>query len=403
MVTATDLLSIAGFSDDFCRIFQSKFPAMPSEEGFMATIDNGNLLRAVLEDFVGSTVRPQSLAYTNLALDSIRTEDKIKEPGDRKTVTVGPGIHEHKNGLIFCYETADESQLLHSGTLKYMNRAALVSRQSMDQIRAYLKHVSAERAGDPSLALFVCDNMEWVLRSVPKRPDSTIFSEHWSGLLAECKDFFAPETKAFYAAHGISHMRNYLLWGEPGNGKSGTIKAIASALDRNLYWLNLGTARMDDMSLLSMVNAIESGSIVAIEDVDRLFDNFQANQSASAVSFSMLLNVLDGTVAREGCILFLTCNDRSGLDEAFLRAGRIDRQLEFKNASRAQVKAMFKAFYPTSTRQEVASFVRETSAHFPLSMATVQEYFVRSRGRAVRSNTEAFFRARRKRRRTMHG
>ena len=63
------------------------------------------------------------------------------------------------------------------------------------------------------------------------------------------------------------------------------------------------------------------------------------------ITFSGLLNALDGVYAQEGNLIFMTTNHKENLDPALIRPGRIDRQLEFKHTTRDQLQGMFEHFY----------------------------------------------------------
>jgi chaperone BCS1 len=72
-------------------------------------------------------------------------------------------------------------------------------------------------------------------------------------------------------------------------------------------------------------------SIVLLEDIDAAFpsredqgDNSQQRQHSSDVTFSGLLNVLDGVAASEERLIFMTTNHIDRLDPALIRPGRVD-------------------------------------------------------------------------------
>lgn len=68
-----------------------------------------------------------------------------------------------------------------------------------------------------------------------------------------------------------------------------------------------------------------------------------------SVTFSGLLNALDGVRSQEGRILMMTTNHREKLDPALLRPGRADVHVELNNASEKQMKGLFRKFFPDST------------------------------------------------------
>ena len=67
------------------------------------------------------------------------------------------------------------------------------------------------------------------------------------------------------------------------------------------------------------------------------------------LTFSGILNALDGITAAEGRLLYMTTNHKENLDPALIRPGRIDRQLEFKHTTRDQLQGMFEHFYSDFT------------------------------------------------------
>ena len=97
---------------------------------------------------------------------------------------------------------------------------------------------------------------------------------------------------------------------------------------------------MDDDGLNRALNESPGSSIILLEDIDALFverhsvdRNSGGHHRGGRVSFSGLLNALDGVRSQEGRISFMTTNHREKLDPALLRPGRADVHIEFTNAS----------------------------------------------------------------------
>jgi ATP-dependent 26S proteasome regulatory subunit len=68
---------------------------------------------------------------------------------------------------------------------------------------------------------------------------------------------------------------------------------------------------------------------------------------AYTVTFSGLLNCLDGVASTEERIVFMTTNHIDRLDPALIRPGRVDVKELIGEADEGQVYSMFKRFYPT--------------------------------------------------------
>lgn len=76
------------------------------------------------------------------------------------------------------------------------------------------------------------------------------------------------------------------------------------------------------------------------------------NRYKSSVTFSGLLNALDGVASSEERIIFMTTNHFSQLDPALIRPGRVDLQEFLDDAVGEQAKRLYVKFYGPSTADE---------------------------------------------------
>ena len=91
--------------------------------------------------------------------------------------------------------------------------------------------------------------------------------------------------------------------------------------------LNLGEAGLTDDRLAHALSNLPPRSLALLEDVDAAFvqrDATDHSQSRSYVTFSGLLNALDGVSAGEERVTFMTTNHLTRLDPALIRPGRAD-------------------------------------------------------------------------------
>jgi chaperone BCS1 len=105
----------------------------------------------------------------------------------------------------------------------------------------------------------------------------------------------------------------------------------------NICYLNLGAGNLNDDGLNRLLNSTPARSIILLEDIDGIFRERDAvggqEHHRQAVSFSGLLNALDGVRSQEGRILFMTTNHRDRLDPALMRPGRADYHVKLNHGS----------------------------------------------------------------------
>ena len=183
------------------------------------------------------------------------------------------------------------------------------------------------------------------LSKLPKRDNDTL---HLPGrlLLEMIKDlegFLLEKDK--YLKYGIPYKRNYLLEGLPGTGKTSLIFILASHFDMNIAIINFSLS-IDDATFMKSVSKLPEDSILVLEDIDALFVERKAGDAnKSMVSFSGILNTLDGLARRDKQVTFLTTNYVSKLDSALIRPGRIDKIVTFKHSTMGQVKSFMINFF----------------------------------------------------------
>ena len=124
---------------------------------------------------------------------------------------------------------------------------------------------------------------------------------------------------------------------------------MAGELDFGIALVNLSERGVTDDKLGALFTSLPPRTLLLLEDADAAFSNQRQTQSdgysGSTVTFSGLLNALDGVAAGEERIVFLTTNHIERLDPALIRPGRVDMTIRIGGATRYQAGEMWNRFY----------------------------------------------------------
>ncbi|CAE6430751.1 unnamed protein product [Rhizoctonia solani] len=198
--------------------------------------------------------------------------------------------------------------------------------------------------------VYIARGIEWTQFGRPRRK-----RELGSVILADgVADNIVRDIKSFmnrgkwYTERGIPYRRGYLLHGPPGSGKSSFIQALAGSLGYNICVLNISERGLTDDRLNYLLAHVPERSFVLLEDIDAAFNKrVQTSDDGyqSGVTFSGLLNALDGVASGEERIVFMTTNHLSRLDPALVRPGRVDLIQLLDDAQPDQAAQLFARFY----------------------------------------------------------
>ena len=190
---------------------------------------------------------------------------------------------------------------------------------------------------------------------------------------------FFMENEAWYRERGLPYTLGFLFHGEPGCGKTSTIKAIANMTKRHIVSVPLKNISTTE-DLMEVFHGVKINQrkipvrsrLFVLEDIDcadlketvsRRDKKDKGEEEKTAVrgkdgngakteeppknrlTLASLLEVFDGVMEMPGRMMVITTNHPEELDKALIRPGRIDLNLEFGKCTSRDVVDIYKNFY----------------------------------------------------------
>ncbi|WP_077370039.1 ATP-dependent metallopeptidase FtsH/Yme1/Tma family protein [Anaerosalibacter sp. Marseille-P3206] len=279
---------------------------------FMEYVKDGKIERVDLND--GSRIRGKFATGEYFITDNPRTEN-FKEILLMNNVKVveSNGSSVIAQGLTFLLF------IVGIGVIGYF-----VNNNMTKQAQKEMALMSNVESGNGSGDVFTFDNVAG--------------NEEAKESLKELVDFIENPEK--YSKYGARIPRGILLYGPPGTGKTLLAKALAgeakvpffsvSGSDFIQVYAGLGASRIRAL----FKKAKECGkSVIFIDEIDALGKKRKGSLSNSGNdegdrTLNALLTEMSGFSDREGTIVVAATNRVDTLDEALLRPGRFDRQIE---------------------------------------------------------------------------
>ena len=212
-----------------------------------------------------------------------------------------------------------------------------------------------ETGGIDKVTCYIMTHGVWrKLSSQKKRNLDTIYLDTniKENLCKDIESFFRSEKK--YEKLGIPYKRNYLFEGVPGTGKTSLILALASKYNMNVGIISLNK-ELDDYTFMKSISNIPKNTLLVLEDIDGLFDEDKQN----SLTFSGVLNTLDGLGRQDKLIIIMTTNHLNKLNNSLKRAGRIDYKIHFNYSSSIQIKMMMEKFFENEDQNiDIDNFIK---------------------------------------------
>jgi len=184
------------------------------------------------------------------------------------------------------------------------------------------------------------------------------------------------EREEWFRRHNLPYRREYLFYGNPGNGKTAVIRVMAAHPHIQHYALDLSDMEEKSADVFHLLEkaAENTPALVILEDLDRAFPTEGKRTQERRVSFQTLLNCLDGVGTQDGVIVVATANDPTCLDAAILkRPGRFDRVVQFRNPDANLRREYYRRLIPTLDGEQFEIAIEKTEG---FSFAQLRETYI---------------------------
>jgi chaperone BCS1 len=272
-----------------------------------------------------------------------------------------------------------------------MSRDISIFEEFLKISKAYFEKYSFDDNGDDKIKIYINnseDSYFLFLGNRSKRSLDTIYlpKKQKESMMSDLNKFFKDETKKKYASLGINYKRTYLFEGVPGSGKTSFIIALASHYDAVVCIVTFGPKFTDNSFMTIMRNIIEvtekknKKTFLILEDIDCIFKERKSHdEQRTGITFSGLLNGLDGITTQENFICFITTNYKCNLDSALLRPGRIDYIMKFEYANKEQVFDIFRMYTSPDNNKHLEDKFYEALCKLNIKITTclIQQYLMK--------------------------
>jgi hypothetical protein len=236
----------------------------------------------------------------------------------------------------------------------------------------YEKKCKLFEKSDTHVLVLIWDGCRWTDEyRTPQRSNKSIYlpDDSYSKVLNDLNSFY--HNKKRYQELEVPHVRTYMLHGLPGTGKTSMIYTIATELNKNIAILDFSNENMSDSSIRRAVYKMPENTILCMEDMDALFSKDRKSDK-STITFSGVLNILDGIIKNPGMVIFMTTNLLENIDDKAMKR-RVDYYLKFELMKKEQIENMVRHFYPDQDSKKFISLVSKLQ----LTPCILQKFFVR--------------------------
>lgn len=313
---------------------------------------------------------------------------------------------------IYCkYETTiirskDDSVANTRKTICLMSNTSIrnIEKFKKSCIKQYITYKNEEKKKGPFIFSYISDDEYSSKKFSTNQTLSNTFFDNKDIIENSLEKF---KNDDYYAKHtNLARKLIYLLHGEPGTGKTNTVRLIAKELNRSIVIVKLNNIKtfseLQNVFFFTEIGGYTIPStkcIFVIEDIDAMTDILKTRKNNDIVekkdntetivnaleilikdkdkdtdetkqknkgdkdkiTMSDILNILDGVFRLDGYVIAFSTNHIDQLDPAFLRDQRITHRIEFKKCSKKVLQDILEDWYNISLTDSQITQLKDDS------------------------------------------
>jgi chaperone BCS1 len=267
-------------------------------------------------------------------------------------------VHKHTGGEI----RYDKIYLDSEGGINHLNRFINM-----------ISEIDIPMRKDMELCRYTWGENCWMYnKTFRPRKLETIYFPQKQELIKDLDQFLNnKEQYDLYKNLDIPYKYIFLFYGIPGTGKTSMIQAMASYFGYHISVVKT-VAEVDDTSLERMISHLRKKTFLVFEDIDSIVEQ-RTTSNKTQITYSGLLNMLDGIGNYDKLVVFITTNRIDCLESAFKR--RVDKFVEFTYMRKKEIVEMYSNFFKDSQGTEALTF-HEQVRRKKLTTNMLEKYFM---------------------------
>ncbi len=224
------------------------------------------------------------------------------------------------------------------------------NRSALHDFVSYIAEEYTGNSGGVEVYSFGWDNWRLNYEIVGVDFDKIILNGNLSEEMSKDLDWFY-SSREWFDKRQLPYQKGYLFRGPPGTGKTSLVSALAKKYGLKICMIEL--AERTDAELKTMFSRAPKNCILCLEDFDSFFNGRKSICKDTKVTFSGLLNAINGISSGVGRLCIITTNDTEKIDPALARAGRLDKHWHIGYLEAEQTSRLLHIYYPDTPTENI--------------------------------------------------